>query len=384
MLRPSSVKADEEPGAVRRIEHRLAGSLSAAGWSLRAGNPPAAFSVAKGGKRYPLLLRWIRDARRSIIQALIADAILRGRADLEGEFVVVVAAPSISPAMARSIEKYVADVAPKQSFGYVDDRGLVRFYGLGLDPVRGVPVKGAHAGVAVQHPRNLFSDLNQWLLKVLAGRNLSSEMITSPRDPVRSAADLAAQGKVSAPAAWRLYSALRSSGYLDQGGDLSLVRDLMGQWRAAAQRPQQRVGAKWILPGRAPLDRLRGALASLREQEEHPSACLGLFAACDALGIGHVRGAPVHLYVRHVHPELLERLGVAIAANAVQPDLLLRVARWPESIFRAAVRVDSVPVADVIQCWLDVSNEPARGAEQAALIWRRVLAPALAKGEPEP
>ena len=46
--------------------------------------------------------------------------------------------------------------------------------------------------------------------------------------------------------------------------------------------------------------------------------------------------------------------------------------------------VDGVPVADVIQCWLDVSGEPARGAEQAALLWRRVLGPAIANGEPEP
>jgi len=43
-----------------------------------------------------------------------------------------------------------------------------------------------------------------------------------------------------------------------------------------------------------------------------------------------------------------------------------------------------VPVADVIQCWLDVSSHPARGAEQAAFIWKRVLGPALASGEPQP
>ena len=139
MLRPSSDKADEEPGPVGNIERRLARSLKAAGWSLHAANPPAAFSVAKGGKRYPLLIRWVRDARRSIIQALIADAILRGRAGLKENFVVVVAAPSISPAMARAIHDYVAEVAPDQPFGYVDDRGLVRFLGLGLDPVQGVP-----------------------------------------------------------------------------------------------------------------------------------------------------------------------------------------------------------------------------------------------------
>jgi len=122
----------------------------------------------------------------------------------------------------------------------------------------------------------------------------------------------------------------------------------------------------------------------MRRETALPSACLGLFAACDALGVGHVRGAPVHLYVRRAEPELLERLNVAIAPNGQQPDLLLRVARWPESLFRAAVNVDGVPVADVLQCWLDVSGEPARGAEQAAFIWRRVLGPAIANGEPAP
>jgi hypothetical protein len=303
---------------------------------------------------------------------------------MRGDFVVMVAAPSISPAMGRSVEQYVAEVAPDQPFGYVDERGLIRFHGLGLDAVRGEPAKVAPARVAAERPRDLFSDLNQWILKVLAGRKLPPEMLSVPREPVRSAAELAAQGRVSAPAAWRLHRALRDGGYLDEAGNLALVRDLMGRWRAAAQRAQERVGAKWILPGRAPLDRLRRALAELQAEEERASACLGLFAACDALGVGHVRGAPIHLYVRRLDPSLLERLGIALAPEGQAPNLFLRVARWPESIFRAAVRVEGVPVADIIQCWLDVSSEPARGAEQAAFIWRRVLGPAIANGEPEP
>jgi len=221
-------------------------------------------------------------------------------------------------------------------------------------------------------------------LKVLVGRKLPGEMISVPRESVRSAAELGTRGRVSAPAAWRLHSALRDGGHLNADGNLSLVWDLLARWRAPAQRPQQRIGAKWILPGRDPLDRLRGALAELRKEKEQPSACLGLFTACDALGVGHVRGAPVHLYVRRLDPELLERLGVSIAPDGQRPDLLLRVARWPESLFRAEVDIDGVPVSDVIQCWLDVSGEPARGAEQAAFIWRRVLGPAIADGEPEP
>ena len=92
--------------------------------------------MTRGSKRYPVLFRQARDARRSIIQALFADAVLLGRARAQGEFVAVVGAPVISDAMARSIEQYLAEVAP---FGYVDERGLVRFHGLRLEEVQAKP-----------------------------------------------------------------------------------------------------------------------------------------------------------------------------------------------------------------------------------------------------
>ncbi|MGD0836822.1 MAG: hypothetical protein ABSB49_09295 [Polyangia bacterium] len=367
------------------LERHLVAALNAAGWSLHHGDGPVAFWVAKGSRRYPLLFRHVREARRSAIQALLADAVLRGRACSRNPFAVVVGAPTISAAMARSIEQYIEEVAPDQPFGYVDERGLVRFHGLGLEAAQGEPSRLASQRAAAQNrPRDLFSDLNQWLLKVLAGRKLPAEMISVPREPVRSAAELSARADVSSPAAWRLYSALKATGHLDDSGNLFLIRDLLARWRAAAQRPQQRIGARWILPGRDPLGRLRASLSELRNEAEQPSACLGFFAACDALGVGHVRGVALHLYVRHVERELLNRLGIAIAPNGQPPDLLLRVPRWPESLFRAVVHVGGVPVADVIQCWLDVSGEPVRGAEQAAFIWRRVLGPAIASGEPAP
>jgi hypothetical protein len=49
----------------------------------------------------------------------------RGPSDAAGD---TVAAPAISLAMARSIERYVADVAPDQPFGYLElDRKLRTF-----------------------------------------------------------------------------------------------------------------------------------------------------------------------------------------------------------------------------------------------------------------
>ncbi len=370
------------------LERHLRDAFEAGGWALDlSGGPKAADLVASSGRRrYVVELRSAREPRRGLLQALFADAVLRGRARF-GErprFVAVVGAPFISEAMARAIEEYARDVAPDQPFGYVDGRGLVRLFGPGLDAARKDPVRRAGSQGAAGQPRDLFSDLNQWLLKALLGWKLPTEMISAPRERARSAADLAERAGASAPVAWRLFASLKAGGYLGADGQVVRARDLLARWRAAALRPQREVGAIWIMPGRAPLDRLRSALADLEGQGERRSACLGLFAACDDLGVGHVRGAPIHLYVRRMDAGHLERLGLALAPRGHPADVVVRVARWPESVFRGAVSRGGVPLADVIQCWLDVSAEPARGAEQAAFIWRRVLGPALARGEPQP
>ena len=54
------------------------------------------------------------------------------------------------------------------------------------------------------------------------------------------------------------------------------------------------------------------------------------------------------------------------------PHVLLRVAKFPESTSRGAVRRDGVMVADVIQVWQEVLNHPTRGKEQAEHILRKV------------
>jgi hypothetical protein len=324
--------------------------------------------------------------RRQLLQALLADAILRGRAQAgRGEaFLAVVGAPLISEEMAASLEAYAGEVAPNQPFGFVDARGLIRLFGPGLESARQEPGRVVSKPQASDQPRDVFSDRNQWLLKVLVGRRLPDGVINVPRAPARSAASVASLAGVSAPAAWRLFQALKAGGHLDDEGDLVRIRDLLSRWRAASQRPQRQLGAAWIMPGRDPLQKLRAALAKANSKDALPSACLGLFAACDALGIGHVRGAPIHLYVRRAEVDVLEALGLILVDQGKPADVVVRVARWPESVFRGAVRRDGVPVADVLQCWLDVSSEPARGAEQAAHLWRRVLGPALASGEAEP
>jgi hypothetical protein len=231
-------------------------------------------------------------------------------------------------------------------------------------------------------PLNLFSDLNRWLLKVLLAPALPAGVLAAPRSRFRNATELAAAATVSPNVARRLVAALREEGFLDETkGRLTLVRvrDLLLRWRADNLRTFRELRARWLLPRGQ--DQLEETLAALYSDGER--VALGLFAACDALGYRHVRGVTPHVYVPSQTEAFLRRADLVPAQPGEQADVILRLPRWPESLFRAAVPIGdrstnrSVPVTDIVQCWLDVVDHPTRGEEQASLIWDRVIEPHL-------
>jgi hypothetical protein len=73
----------------------------------------------------------------------------------------------------------------------------------------------------------------------------------------------------------------------------------------------------------------------------------------------------------------LEQLGLSVEDAKGQPDAYVRVPENKEAVFRATMQHQGVPVSDILQVWLDVSNHPARGTEQADQIWKRILAPSI-------
>jgi len=60
-----------------------------------------------------------------------------------------------------------------------------------------------------------------------------------------------------------------------------------------------------------------------------------------------------------------------------QAGIYVRIPANRESVFRGVVRKDGVLVSDVVQVWLDVAQHPSRGREQAAVVWKRILSPAI-------
>lgn len=227
--------------------------------------------------------------------------------------------------------------------------------------------------VAPKRSHDLFSDLNQWLLKVLLAPELPEDLLSAPRREYGTAADLADAAQVSAMSVSRFIRRLREEAFLEESGEgFRLVRraELFRKWQAAAMRATPELPMRFLMPG-APSQALSKVVA------RHPDACIGLFAAASRLGSGHVaEGLPwvyVHKLPENGWPELVE------APPGELPQLILKQAAAPKSVFRGAVQVDGARVSDILQVWLDVSSHPARGREQAEFLERTVLASVLGR-----
>ncbi len=124
---------------------------------------------------------------------------------------------------------------------------------------------------------------------------------------------------------------------------------------------------RFVLPGNAQAQ-LRKALNG------GGAACLALFAAADVLQLGFVSGVPPYVYVDRLRPSrLADWKGLRACAPGEAPDVIVREAPAPQSVFRGAVNADGIAACDVLQVWVDVAAHPSRGREQADLIRRRVL-----------
>lgn len=393
--------------AERDAVERLANVLREAGWQVEVEPAAAArdrpdLLALRGRLRYVVEVKAVREARRPLIQAMFASAILQARAyaaGLRGRPLAIIAAPRISPRVAQEIGDYARRFAPEVAWGVLDAGPTLELHGEGFE---GIAVRPAARAARRTDPlsrrrANPLTDLGQWMLKVLLAPRLALGHLAAPRAQLMSASHLARTASVSLPSAARFLEALRELGFLDRGPrELRVVRlgDLLQTWRAMSAGPAEEVRTRWLIPPQdsathlerilggvarssavAPGARARGAFSRVPALESR--VCLGLFAAGARLGFRFVHGAPLHIFLEDVSRRNLEALGLAPAEAGQGFDVVVRRPAFPEAVFRSCVVRDGVAAADLLQCWLDVSHHPARGQELADRIWRRVLAPRL-------
>jgi len=392
---PKPHKAEQE------YESQLVQMLQNSGWEVFRQHRfvgEADFILKKGVLEYAAKLKRAAESRRDRVVPLLAEAILQAqvhrRQHPQARALAVIASPQLSSAVVDQALEFQRDYAPDAAVGFFDDRGFRLFQAPGLESLNSSPseVKHRKPGVPELQSYSLFSDLGQWMLKVFLAQHIEPQFLSAPRRKIRNASELAMAAGVSQVSASRLVRQLEAEGFLDKYADqLELVRvqDLLEEWQAAERRAFKEIPCRWVIPGHGGKS-LESALREHRagqSPQDSPAnhadrrssrVCLGLFAAADALGLGFVHGVPPVLYVERIEAELIQQLGIS-QEKASQADVYLRIPAHKESIFRAAVEQKGILASDALQVWLDVSNHPSRGKEQADRIRDQVLRPLLSR-----
>jgi hypothetical protein len=374
------------------------------GWKVveepREKNVAPDFLVSGHGKKFVVELKRASEGRKDRVIPLLSQAVLEAvhySRVMPGHPVplAIVGANRIPNSIAEEAKQFMRERAPEVAVGVVDLEGLRLFAGHGLEWLSSSrrPQSELRAPNVRARAPQLFSDLNQWMLKVLLAPRIPEGYLSAPRGRYQGASQLAEAAGVSVMSAFRFVEEFSKEGFLEPGGGvlrLVRLRELLNRWVAASQRRILEIPMCWVL--HRGKKALRNAVRSYQSDEAiasadqlaspRPRLCLGLFEAAEALGIGFVHGVKPHLYLERLNAAVLRDLGLSGNAEEEEADLYVRIPGNRESAFRGVVRKDGVPVSDILQVWLDVSQHPSRGKEQADLIWRRILSPALESSEP--
>jgi Holliday junction resolvase-like predicted endonuclease len=367
----------------KAAEDQAARLFDSHGWRVLrepvAGDHRLDLLVKKGSKTYVVEIKSLKEGRPDRAIPILSQAILQAQAGAK-EFpnarpLAILWVGDASRSFLQQVEAFSRRYSADMAVGVMVGTGARWFIGDGLEDlnVEADPASNSAARSSV-HVANIFSDLNQWMLKVLLAPEIPEHLLNAPRGAYRNASELAKAANVSVMGAFRFAQQLQAEGFLESSWHMKLVRrsELMERWKASVLRPSPEMKCSFLLRG--------AGSTQLRKFVSAHDACVGYHAAAQALHLGHVQGVPPYIYVRKLPQLSLEGWkGLTLASPGEPFDLVLKQARAKESVFRAAVSVDGVSVSDVIQVWLDVSSHPSRGREQAELIWgkvlRRVIAP---------
>ena len=292
--------------SAKNAEGALADLFRENGWAVER-EPPGAASVRpdlvlrKGKYAYVAEVKAASEGRSDRVIPLLSQAILQAqayaRAGKDVRPLAVVVVREVSQSLMGQIRRFSERYAPGLALGVASRGGARLFIGDGLGELNEVSPLDNVASFSRKRssyapPSNLFSDLNQWMLKVLLAPEIPAPMLEAPREKIHGASALAAAARVSNMSASRFIQSLREESFLDESAaDLRLVRraELFRRWRAAAHRFRRELPMRFLIPGA-----LQGRLKSLLSSHK---ACLGLFAAAEAHKLGHVHGVLPYVYV---------------------------------------------------------------------------------------
>ena len=212
--RMSAPNHNRSLGKAGEFERLLAQVLSQAGWRVDQ-QPKFADSqpdlvARRGGKRYIFELKASSEGRKDRAIPLISQAILEVQLAAQ-RFpgaaipVAVIAADHISSSVAEQVKRFALQNAPGVGIGIIDADGFRSFAGHGLESLNAERPAPPRIDLLAKRPSaaNLFSDLNQWMLKILLSEEIPDSMLSAPRGRYGNASQLAAAARVSVMSAFR-------------------------------------------------------------------------------------------------------------------------------------------------------------------------------------
>ena len=221
-----------KPAKNRYIVEILEKIFSEADWHVvrekQIGNAQIEMIVENSHVSYAVEIKIISEGRSDRLLPAWSQACLQARkaAGTKHKPLAVIAAPQIKSRLADQLVNFAAEYAPDSGIGILDLQGFRLFRGPylhGFDSER----KSEYLGSKWSSPKqmNLFSDLNQWMLKVLVAPDIPDGFLTAPRNRYKNATELAESAQVSVMTAFRFVKQLKQAGYLDESADrLNLVR----------------------------------------------------------------------------------------------------------------------------------------------------------------
>lgn len=283
---------------------------------------------------------------------------------------ILVAAKQISAKSISAVESFMAANLSGREWGLIDTQGNVRL----LVPSLGLDINETSVRTAKKRPsrqsKELFSDLNRWMLKILLLRHLPKHLWGGPTGPIATPTDLARVAGVSVEMAHRFFRTFEQYGYIrrtSRGLQLLHAEAMLDSWMAAERQ---------VSVTRTPVRRVFSKGKRLKELfSPHPETTVaaGGFEACRRFDLLHASSESLEIHVLGNWKADILNWKVE-PCSPEQADLVLVHSAYPRSIEKGLVQGRDLSTVDVLQAALDVVHSSARGIEQAGFLVEHILA----------
>jgi len=182
--------------------------------------------ISKGELCFVVELKVLPEVRRDRLVPVFALAALQARKqahELQAQVpqrgkvrpLVVLALPRGPESLVNHLRELITDLVPDVDFGVVGVDGSRYFSHPALSALnaRGEP-KASLVAVAAASV-NWFSDLNQWMLKVLLAPQIPEPLLNAPRGQYRNVSELAKAARVSLMSAFRFARQFQAEHFLE-------------------------------------------------------------------------------------------------------------------------------------------------------------------------